>query len=65
MSELVDEAEGLQANVDGLRKLSQSLQTFNESFASFLYVMNMNALTMDWPQALTDASSALLTGSPT
>ncbi|KAI6119985.1 hypothetical protein EDD16DRAFT_1578248 [Pisolithus croceorrhizus] len=31
MSELVDEAEALQAD------LSQSLKTFNESFASFLY----------------------------
>lgn len=59
MSELVDEAEALQANVDGLRKLSQSLKTFNESFASFLYVMDMNALTTDWPQAPTDASFRL------
>ncbi|KAI6127515.1 hypothetical protein EDD17DRAFT_1211709 [Pisolithus thermaeus] len=59
MSELVDEAEALQANVEGLRKLSQSLKTFNESFASFLYVMDMNALTTDWPQAPTDASFRL------
>ncbi|KIK13253.1 hypothetical protein PISMIDRAFT_688578 [Pisolithus microcarpus 441] len=65
MSELVDEAEALQANVDGLRMLSQSLKTFNESLASFLYVMDMNALTTDWLQAPTDASSALPTGSPT
>ncbi|KAI6116369.1 hypothetical protein F5141DRAFT_1212975 [Pisolithus sp. B1] len=41
------------AKVEGLRKLNQSLKTFNESFASFLYV---NALTTDWPQALTDVS---------
>ncbi|KIK93987.1 hypothetical protein PAXRUDRAFT_143853 [Paxillus rubicundulus Ve08.2h10] len=50
MSELVDEAEALHANVDGLRNLSESLRTFNESFASWLYVMDMNALTTDWPQ---------------
>ncbi|KIJ62121.1 hypothetical protein HYDPIDRAFT_176667 [Hydnomerulius pinastri MD-312] len=50
MSELVDEAEALQANVEGLRNLSDSLRTFNESFASWLYVMDMNALTTDWPQ---------------
>jgi len=50
MSELVDEAEALQANVEGLRSLSQSLKTFNECFASLLYVMDMNALTTDWPQ---------------
>jgi len=56
MSELVDEAEALHANVDGLRNLSESLRTFNESFAGWLYVMDMNALTTDWPQAPTDAS---------
>jgi DASH complex subunit DAM1 len=50
MAELVDEVEALQANVEGLRNLSNSLKTFNESFASWLYVMDMNALTVDWPQ---------------
>ncbi|KIM70807.1 hypothetical protein SCLCIDRAFT_1206959 [Scleroderma citrinum Foug A] len=59
MSELVDEAEALQANVEGLQSLSQSLKTFNECFASLLYVMDMNALTTDWPQAPTDASFRL------
>ena len=50
MSEFVDETEALQANVEGLKNLSDSLATFNESFASWLYIMNMNALTTDWPQ---------------
>ena len=50
LSELADEAEALQVNVEGLKRLSDSLETFNESFASWLYVMNMNALTTDWPQ---------------
>jgi DASH complex subunit DAM1 len=50
MSELADETEALQANLDGLRILGDSLKTFNESFASWLYAMNMNALTTDWPQ---------------
>lgn len=50
MSELVDEAEALHANVDSLHRLSDSLQAFNESFASWLYVMDMNALTTDWLQ---------------
>jgi DASH complex subunit DAM1 len=50
MTEFVDETETLQANIEGLRNLSESLETFNESFASWLYVMNMNALTTDWPQ---------------
>ena len=59
LSELVDEAEALQTNVQGLRRLGDALATFNESFASWLYVMNMNALTTDWPQAPTDASFVL------
>ncbi|EKM60058.1 uncharacterized protein PHACADRAFT_87274 [Phanerochaete carnosa HHB-10118-sp] len=59
LSELLDEAEALQTNVEGLRNLSDALSTFNESFASWLYVMNMNALTTDWPQAPTDASFEL------
>jgi DASH complex subunit DAM1 len=50
LSEFLDETEALQTNVEGLKNLSDSLATFNESFASWLYVMNMNALTTDWPQ---------------
>ena len=50
MSEFLDETETLHANLDGMRHLSNSLTTFNESFASWLYVMNMNALTTDWQQ---------------
>lgn len=50
MAELADETEVLQANVEGMKQLSDSLATFNESFASWLYIMNMNALTTDWPQ---------------
>lgn len=54
LSEFLDETEALQANVEGLKNLSDSLATFNESFASWLYVMNMNALTTDWPQVCSD-----------
>ena len=50
MTEFLDEAEALQTNLEGIKKLSESLATFNESFASWLYVMNMNALTTDWTQ---------------
>ncbi|KAH9968150.1 DASH complex subunit Dam1-domain-containing protein [Russula dissimulans] len=59
LSELADEAEALRANVDGLRALSASLDTFNEAFASWLYAMNMNALTVEWPEAPTEASFVL------
>jgi DASH complex subunit DAM1 len=50
LAELADEADTLRANVDGLRALSASLDTFNEAFASWMYVMNMNALTVEWPE---------------
>src|SRR5882762_7848706 len=50
LAELADEADALHTNIDGLRALADALQTFNEAFASWLYVMNMNALTVDWPQ---------------
>ena len=50
LAELIDEAETLQTNVEGLRGLDRSLSIFNESFASYLYVMNMHALTTDWAQ---------------
>ena len=50
LAELADEAETLRGNVEGLSALSASLDTFNEAFSSWLYVMNMNALTVDWPE---------------
>jgi DASH complex subunit DAM1 len=50
MTEFLEEAEALQTNIEGMKHLSDSLSTFNESFASWLYVMNMNALTTDWIQ---------------
>ncbi|KIM46797.1 hypothetical protein M413DRAFT_440367 [Hebeloma cylindrosporum] len=56
MSEFLDETEALQTNIEGMKHLSDSLATFNESFASWLYIINMNALTTDWPQAPTDTS---------
>lgn len=53
LAELADEVEALYSNVEGLKQLGDSLEEFNESFASWLYVMNMNALTVDWPQVCT------------
>lgn len=50
MAEFLDETEALQSNLEAMKNLSNSLATFNESFASWLYIMNMNALTTDWPQ---------------
>lgn len=59
LAELADEAEALRSNVDGLRALSASLDTFNESFASWLYVMNMNALTVEWPEVSVSTLSCI------
>ncbi|KAH9929017.1 uncharacterized protein BXZ73DRAFT_90475 [Epithele typhae] len=50
LAELIDEAETLQTNVEGLRALE---------IRYLLYVMNMHALTTDFPQAPSDASFAL------
>lgn len=50
ISELADEMESVQVNTQGLAELSASLQSFNDSFASLLHVMRMNALTTDWNQ---------------
>ncbi|KAK1218707.1 DASH complex subunit dam1 [Marasmius sp. AFHP31] len=60
MSEFCDEIDTLQSNVESMKRLSDSLGSFNESFASWLYIMNMNALTVDWPQAPNDASFYLM-----
>ena len=59
MSEFVDETEALQTNMEGMKNLSEALGTFNEFFASWLYVMNMNALTTDWPQVCRSFESRL------
>ncbi|KAK7465332.1 DASH complex subunit dam1 [Stygiomarasmius scandens] len=56
MTEFLDETETLHNNVEGMRQLSDSLATFNESFASFLHVMTMNALTTDWPRQPSEGS---------
>lgn len=51
MGALADEAEALQANIDSLNELDASLEAFNEGFASFLYVLKMNACCIEWIQA--------------
>ncbi|CAK5270296.1 unnamed protein product [Mycena citricolor] len=58
-SELADETDHMHSVTEGMRQLSESLAKFNESFASWLYVMDMNSLTIDWPQAPSEASFML------
>ena len=36
--------------MDGLNKLSDSLDAFNEGFASYLFVLKMNTLCVEWPE---------------
>ena len=50
LAELADEAEALHGAAAGLAGLADSLARFNDAFASFLYVMDMNALTVEWSQ---------------
>lgn len=44
----------LEANFMHLQLMHESLSRFNESFASFLYGLNMNAFCVDFPEVSGD-----------
>lgn len=46
----------LEANFMHLQLMHESLSRFSESFASFLYGLNMNAFCVDFPEVLTSKS---------
>ncbi len=48
--ELSDSMADLEANFMHLQLMHESLSRFNESFASFLYGLNMNAFCVDFPE---------------
>ncbi|CAE6459085.1 unnamed protein product [Rhizoctonia solani] len=50
-AEFADEAAAMHRNIERMGDLYETLETFNESFCSFLYALNMNAFTVEWPQA--------------
>ncbi|KAI1912529.1 DASH complex subunit dam1 [Ophidiomyces ophidiicola] len=50
-AELSDSMADLEANFMHLQLLHESLSRFSESFASFLYGLNMNAFCVDFPEA--------------
>ncbi|KAL7276285.1 DASH complex subunit dam1 [Rhizina undulata] len=50
-AELSDAMATLEVNFGDLQIMHDSLSRFNESFASFLYGLNMNAFCMDFPEA--------------
>ena len=55
-AELSDALTDLNANFEQLQEMHSSLARFSESFASFLYGLNMNAFCNEFPQVLTYAS---------
>jgi DASH complex subunit DAM1 len=52
-AELSDAMTDLNANFEQLQEMHTSLARFSESFASFLYGLNMNAFCNEFPQAPT------------
>ncbi|KAF2459670.1 DASH complex subunit Dam1-domain-containing protein [Lineolata rhizophorae] len=51
LAELADSMADLEANMMHLQLLHESLARFGESFAAFLYGLNMNAFCVDFPEA--------------
>ncbi|EZF10067.1 hypothetical protein H112_08605 [Trichophyton rubrum D6] len=49
-AELADSMADLEENFVHLQLMHESLSRFNESFASFLYGLNMNAFCVDFPE---------------
>lgn len=49
-AELADSMADLEANLMHLQLMHESLSRFSESFASFLYGLNMNAFVVDFPE---------------
>ncbi|KAL2865534.1 DASH complex subunit DAM1 [Aspergillus lucknowensis] len=50
-AELADSMADLEANFMHLQLMHESLTRFSESFAGFLYGLNMNAFCVDFPEA--------------
>lgn len=51
-AELSDSMADLEANFMHLQLMHESLARFSESFASFLYGLNMNAFCVDFPEVI-------------
>jgi DASH complex subunit DAM1 len=49
-AELADSMADLEANMMHFQLMHESLARFSESFASFLYGLNMNAFCVDFPE---------------
>ncbi|MCJ1446083.1 MAG: DASH complex subunit dam1 [Stictis urceolatum] len=55
-AELADSMADLEANFMHLQLMHESLSRFGESFASFLYGLNMNVFCVDFPEAPVEES---------
>ena len=51
---LMEETATLHENFAQIADIQQALSTFNESFATFLYGIKMNAFCVEWPEAPTE-----------
>ncbi|PNP82599.1 hypothetical protein FNYG_03830 [Fusarium nygamai] len=58
-AELSDAMADLEANMMHFQLMHESLARFSESFASFLYGLNMNAFCVDFPEACLSKLSVL------
>lgn len=59
-AELSDSMADLEANMMHLQLMHESLSRFSESFASFLYGLNMNAFCVDFPEVSSFHVNAVL-----
>jgi DASH complex subunit DAM1 len=50
MFDLSDEAAALASHVQAMNRLHDSLGTFNEAFAGYLYALRMNAFCVEWTE---------------
>lgn len=61
-AELSDAMADLESNFMQLQLMHESLARFSESFAAFLYGMNMNAFCVDFPEVSSAGAEATVLG---
>ncbi|CDU25736.1 uncharacterized protein SPSC_05907 [Sporisorium scitamineum] len=51
MTDLAEEVGVLQLNLENIEAVHESLHSFNENFAMYIYGLKMNAYCVEWPEA--------------
>ncbi|SPO26285.1 uncharacterized protein UTRI_02561 [Ustilago trichophora] len=51
MTDLAEEVGVLQLNLENVEAVHESLHSFNENFAMYIYGLKMNAYCVEWPEA--------------